>query len=109
MISFAQSGEDVVLARAFRGRNEGLYVDLGANDPVVDSVTKHFYDRGWRGINVEPVPSAFEALVAQRPRDVNLNVAVGRTRETRVFYETLSNDGLFELLAGTCPPQRIHR
>ena len=53
MISYAQNAEDVVLARVFAGRNTGRYVDVGACDPVRDSVTKHFYDHRWRGINVE--------------------------------------------------------
>jgi FkbM family methyltransferase len=39
-------------------------------------VTKAFYDRGWSGINVEPGPR-FEALAAARPRDRNLNCAIG--------------------------------
>jgi FkbM family methyltransferase len=94
MISYAQNGEDVVLARAFRGRLDGIYVDLGASDPIADSVTKHFYDLGWRGINVEPVPATFAALAAERPGDVNLNFAVGRGRTRRRFYEVPSNPGL---------------
>jgi FkbM family methyltransferase len=76
MISYAQNGEDVVLRRAFCDQSVGFYVDVGAYDPVSDSVTKHFYDAGWHGINIEPVPRHFEALVAARPRDINLNVAV---------------------------------
>jgi FkbM family methyltransferase len=94
MISYAQNGEDVVLARAFHGRAHGTYVDLGAGHPVLDSVTKHFYDRGWSGLNVEPVKSMHEALSIARPRDVNLNVAVGRERGVTRFYEARSNTGL---------------
>ena len=77
MISYAQNGEDVVLARLFAGRTDGRYVDVGAGDPVTDSVTKHFYDLGWRGINIEPIPSTAAALRAARPEDVTLQVALG--------------------------------
>ena len=77
MISYAQNGEDVVLARLFAGRSTGRYVDVGAGDPVKDSVTKHFYDLGWRGINIEPIPSAAAALREARPEDVTLQVALG--------------------------------
>ncbi len=59
MVSYAQNGEDVVLARVFGDRRAGFYVDVGAGHPVVDSVTKHFYDLGWRGINVEPLPRSW--------------------------------------------------
>src|SRR5438105_2444255 len=46
MVSFAQNHEDVLLARAFAEVGQGFYVDVGANDPSADSVTRHFYDRG---------------------------------------------------------------
>ncbi|MGV9366661.1 FkbM family methyltransferase [Amycolatopsis sp. NPDC003731] len=77
MISYAQNAEDVVLARVFAGQATGRYVDLGAGDPVVASVTKHFYDLGWRGINVEPIPAKARELRSARPEDLTLQVAVG--------------------------------
>ncbi len=54
-ISYAQNREDVVLQRALSGVQRGRYVDVGANDPTEDSVSKAFYEAGWRGITVEPV------------------------------------------------------
>src|SRR5580700_8067787 len=86
MISYAQNFEDVLLDRLFENRDSGFYVDVGAMDPVHDSVTKAFYDRGWRGINIEPHPQFYERLVAERSRDINLNVAVGDVEETRTLY-----------------------
>ena len=53
-ISYAQNYEDVTLYRALRGVARGFYIDVGANDPINDSVTCAFYQRGWRGINLEP-------------------------------------------------------
>jgi FkbM family methyltransferase len=86
MISYAQNFEDVILNRLFGDRDSGFYVDVGAMDPVHDSVTKAFYDHGWRGINIEPHPQFYERLVAERNRDINLNVAVGDVEETRTLY-----------------------
>jgi FkbM family methyltransferase len=77
MISYAQNAEDVVLRRAFTDVEFGFYVDVGASSPIDDNVTLHFYERGWRGVNVEPDLRDFEELVAARARDVNLNAAVG--------------------------------
>lgn len=76
MMSYAQQGEDVVLRRAFAGLTDGFYVDVGAAWPVVDSVTKYFYEKGWRGINIEPNPQVFAELVVDRPQDINLQVAI---------------------------------
>lgn len=77
-ISYAQNAEDVRLRRAFAGQPSGFYIDVGANDPVGFSITKHFYESGWSGINVEPLPTKFALLEADRPRDLNLNVACSR-------------------------------
>ena len=76
-VSYAQNFEDVMLRRALRNVSRGCYLDVGAAEPEADSVTKAFYDLGWHGINVEPLEGPFERLVVARPRDVNLNVAVG--------------------------------
>ena len=38
-ISYAQNYEDVILWRALRDVERGFYVDVGAADPQVDSVT----------------------------------------------------------------------
>jgi FkbM family methyltransferase len=84
MISYAQNREDVVLARALP-EPVGFYVDVGAADPVVASVTKHFYDLGWHGINLEPRPTALAKLEFYRPRDRNLGVAVGSENGTTTF------------------------
>lgn len=87
MISYAQNFEDVILERVFRDRDGGRYVDIGAFDPEIDSVTKHFYDRGWSGVNVEPVERFHLAFERRRPRDWNVNVVVGATEGTAEFVE----------------------
>ena len=56
MISFAQNCEDVILWRALKHVKKGCYIDIGAWDPVVDSVSMFFYTQGWRGIHAEPNP-----------------------------------------------------
>jgi FkbM family methyltransferase len=75
-ISYAQNYEDIMLYRALRDVGEGFYVDVGANSPDEHSVTRAFYERGWRGINIEPVMEFHQQLLAARPRDINLPVAI---------------------------------
>ena len=86
IVSYAQNFEDVMLARCFPGP-QGFYVDVGANDPDIDSVTRAFYERGWSGINIEPLAANFTQLRKRRPRDVNLHVAVGDEEGSITFYE----------------------
>lgn len=88
MISYAQNFEDVILERIFRSVEQGFYVDIGACHPVHDSVTQHFYLRGWRGINVEPQSVLFAEFERARPRDINLNICVGRTAGRKTLFIT---------------------
>jgi FkbM family methyltransferase len=76
-ISYAQNFEDVMLWRALKHVEHGFYIDVGANDPSVDSVTKAFYDRGWTGMNIEPLNQHYEDLITHRPNDINLRIAAG--------------------------------
>jgi FkbM family methyltransferase len=86
-VSYAQNFEDVILWRGLGHVGEGFYVDVGAADPVADSVTYAFHERGWSGINIEPTPAYAERLRAARPRDTTLQVAAGDVPGDIVLYE----------------------
>lgn len=92
-VSYAQNMEDIVLLRALKDIERGFYVDVGAWSPVEDSVTKLFYDRGWSGINIEPVQHWHARLEQERPRDVNLRVAAG-ARPGRTSIHVVGETGL---------------
>jgi FkbM family methyltransferase len=85
MISYAQNAEDVVLDRVLP-RDDGFYVDVGAASPDASSVTRHFYEKGWRGVNIDPRSDACAELRAKRPRDLNLQIAVGAEDGATTFY-----------------------
>lgn len=87
--SHAQMREDVILEHALREVKHGFYIDVGAQDPVVDSVTKAFYEQGWRGINIEPNQEYFHKLQDDRSEDINLMTAVGREPGSVCFHEVL--------------------
>lgn len=89
LISYSQNFEDVMLWRALKHVEKGFYIDVGANDPVVDSVTKAFYDAGWRGVNIDPVSEWYEKLQQDRPEDINLQLAVGARKGSIDFYEVV--------------------
>jgi FkbM family methyltransferase len=85
LTSYAQNFEDVILWRALRHVRQGCYVDVGAWDPVTDSISLGFYEKGWRGIHVEPEPRAAARLRAARGDEDVLQVAVGSAGSTD-FY-----------------------
>ena len=93
-VSYAQNLEDVLLWRALQHVENGFYMDVGASDPAEDSVTKAFYDRGWHGINIEPVPEYHSRLVNSRLRDISLAIAAGQTDGELVLFDVPSIRGL---------------
>ena len=92
-LSYSQNNEDVLLWRALGHVQNGFYIDVGANDPVEHSVTKAFYDAGWRGINIEPLPAFHEAFMEQRPRDINLAEAAGSSDGSLTLYDVADVNG----------------
>ncbi len=76
-----------MLWRALSHVEQGFYIDIGAQDPLVDSVSLAFYERGWRGIHVEPTPFYAEALRQARQRDIVIQAAIGRGPEVLPFFE----------------------
>lgn len=93
LITFSQNMEDIILHGYFYNEIEpGFYVDVGANHPVEDSVTKFFYVRGWTGINIEPIPHVFELIKEDRPRDTNLCIGISE-KEGRAHINVYENHG----------------
>lgn len=86
-ISYAQNYEDIMLWRALKHIDNGFYVDVGANDPVTDSVTKLFYDCGWSGINIDPVTSFIEKYHVVRPRDISISQAISSEIGTMKLWQ----------------------
>ena len=105
-ISYAQNFEDVILHRVFADIGQGTYVDVGAWDPVAESVTKAFYDLGWQGLNIEPSP-VFARLAQARPRDINLNLALGAARGRQMLR--VYRDAAQVLQASTLLPGQVPR
>ena len=93
-VSYAQNREDVVLYRALGHISGGRYVEVGANDPIADSVTYAFYERGWSGIAVEPVPAFAERLRQVRPRDRVVEAAITASPVETIVLHQIADTGL---------------
>lgn len=94
MISYAQAKEDVLLWRALARRvhhDVGFWIDVGAYDPEIDSVTNEFSRHGWRGVNVEPVKEHYQRMAQGRPRDINIQAAASDHSGEVVFHEIVGH------------------
>lgn len=86
MISYAQNFEDIILHRALRDVSEGFYIDIGAQSPDIDSVSRMFYEHGWRGVHCEPSPQYARQLRNARPDEQVIESAIGDTDENLTFF-----------------------
>ena len=78
--SYSQYQEDLILYILLYDIENGFYIDVGAFDPIKVSVTKAFYLRGWTGINIEPQPDKKDLFDKDRPKDINLPLAIGEKK-----------------------------
>ena len=92
--SYAQNFEDVMLWRALGRIENGFYIDVGAHDPVVDSVSKAFYEHGWRGLHVEPLPEYAAAIRQDRPDERVVEAVLAAQAGTQNFYHIPKAGGL---------------
>ena len=86
-VSYAQNFEDVMLWRALKHVEDGFYIDIGAQHPVVDSVSLAFYEQGWRGVHVEPTQQYSSLLRAARPDESIFQLAIGNQSQRLTFFE----------------------
>ncbi len=97
LLSNSQFQEDLLIDLLLGRKSEGVYVDVGANDPFYNSNTQRFYSRGWRGINIEPGLAEFKKFEKYREFDINLNMAVSGELGKLTFYQ-IGNDSSLSTL-----------
>ena len=95
MIFYSQTYEDILIYHILKERKDVFWVDVGANDPTRLSVTKFFSDGGGHGINIEPAKEYYKRLVAERKRDINLNIAVGSENKSKIRANVRPGGWLF--------------
>jgi FkbM family methyltransferase len=85
-LSYAQNLEDYHLSLAFAGQQTGFYLDIGGGHPVAGSVSFWFYERGWRGVVVEPQQGLAQLHRCARPRDTVVEGLVGHEIGTAELF-----------------------
>ena len=84
--SYGQHGEDLVLDTIFRNQPLGFYVDIGAHHPQKYSNTYRFYQKGWRGINIDAMPGSMDLFNKMRPEDINLEIPISDKQEDLSYF-----------------------
>lgn len=90
---YSQFGEDIILAHLFAQLEimRPTYLDIGANEPRYISNTYYFYNRGSRGVLVEPNPFLFKKLKRFRSEDIVLNTGIGFTNVSEADFYLFPN------------------
>jgi len=109
-LSRGQNLEDIVLWRALHRICNGRYIDIGASDPRILSVSRGFYEQGWRGVHFEPLPECAARLRADRPDEPVHEVALSdRCGEITFFVSPIEGNstGLAANASSDAAPLRV--
>jgi FkbM family methyltransferase len=63
-----RAAEQRLIRLFFEDRTSGFFVEVGANEPKLTSMTWHLEAVGWTGILVEPIPELCADLRRERPQ-----------------------------------------
>lgn len=85
VISYSEFGEDMIINDLFDSipLKSVSYLDIGANNPKFRNNTYLFYERGFRGVLVEPDSYLCGQLKHARPGDTVLNSGIGIDKEIK--------------------------
>jgi FkbM family methyltransferase len=77
--------------RYFKNRKQGVFVECGAFDGVLESSCKFFEESmEWWGINFEPVPYIYDRLIKNRPKATNIKKALSNKNGITRFKQAVS-------------------
>jgi FkbM family methyltransferase len=90
---YSQFGEDLILQHFFAQNDieKPTYLDIGANEPKYISNTFYFYERGSRGVLIEPNPYLYKKLLRQRSKDTIINAGVGLNNQNEADFYLFPN------------------
>ena len=69
---YSQWGEDQYIAKFFKDKQKGSYLDIGCFHPLMYSNTCLLFKKGWSGINIDINPTSIDLFNIVRPKDSNL-------------------------------------
>ena len=73
----------IILNNVLTFKNNGFFIEIGANDGKTGSFTYNLAEIGWYGINIEPVPRIYNLCCKNHNHHKNVknfNIAIGASR-----------------------------
>lgn len=107
-LSYTQNLEDYHLWLALGEQGSGFYIDVGGGHPVADNVSLWFYERGWRGIVVEPQAALANLYAKIRPRDALFQGLIGRKTGSATLHMFPRLHGLSTTVAANADRSSAH-
>ena len=92
-----------MIQRAFARVDKGTYIDVGASVPIPDSNTYALYEKGWRGIAIEPLDLYNDQWKQYRPEDTLINKIASSSSSAQRILNIY--DGAQQV--STCVPQIV--
>ena len=83
--SYSFEGTDLIISSLLRDVPKGVYLDVGANHPILSNNTFFFYQHGWGGIAIDGNPKYLKDFEELRPRDKFLNCIVSNSEKECEF------------------------
>lgn len=114
-VSFALNHPGVVfpshhekhLIREWLGSGRGVFVEVGAGEPIRASQSHHLEMGGWTGLLVEPSPVLANALRASRRATVTEAACVGRGAPPVVDFWIVGDEAKTKLAPGDYPRAQV--
>ena len=93
IISYSQTGEDIIIDFLIGAKKikDFTYLDIGANQPVKFNNTYKFYEKGYKGVCIEPDPHIHAALSKKRPKDICLNIGIAGNASSGTDFYIMDN------------------
>lgn len=108
-VSYSLEGEDRIALSILRNalsifpKEKLFYLDIGCNQPMAGNNTYLFYNLGFRGFCIDPLPDYSQIYSSLRPRDVFVNTAVSSSPRQQQFVR-FADDA-----ASTCHEETLMR
>ncbi len=97
--SYSQLSQDIHVCDFYDGKQDGYFVDVGANDGITLSNTYLLEKKyNWKGICIEPEPTNYDKLITNRSTICDKHVVFSKSNDI-VEFAIMGNNGLLSGIA----------